>query len=1330
MAKQLKHNRWVKDVSGNSPKEIREENFRFFKKFGCWGVAFYFLLGVPAARAQILVISEFMASNQSGLLDEDGDDEDWIEIYNPGNSAVDLAGWHLTDDSNDLTKWTFPELALEPAQSLVVFASDKNRKVSGAELHTNFKLATSGEYLGIIRPDGVTVEQDYGSAYPIQVTNVSYGLKQQISTESLAPLGSNATYLVPTNSDHDVQDGANLGSWIGTNFDDSSWISGVTPHGFGQTDNDQYYDVIATDLREELYTKKTTVYIRIPFQVDDPSAFSNLVLRINYDDGFVAYLNGDPDALAESNSPSSNVLDYGSAATSSNSDSDALAGEDFVINTTLLNVGENVLCIHGLNRSLNSSDALFGAQLLGSRVTGSLEEAYFTSPTPDGANSAGESELGPVVRMVTDDLAPIDPAAGGLVIEAEVVSTLNPITSVTLSWRIMYDSEVNLSMVDDGSGPDSLANDGIYTAVIPVNDLSPGQMLRWKVKATDSASTETVAPPYPDPRDSPQYFGTIAENPSVASSNLPVLHWFTSSPSGAERDSGSRGSIYYRGEFYDNIQADKHGQSTGSFPKKSFDLDFNKGDRFLPYEGGKRAKDINLITNWADKSKTRNTIGYEIMRMSGHPAHYSFPVRVQQNGQFFSTADLVEDGDDRYLERVDLDGEGALYKMYNRLDSSSSGVNKKTRKNENNSDLAALVSGLGLSGEAKLRYGYDHMNIAGLINYLAAMDMTNNRDHGHKNYYVYRDTNKTGEWRPLVWDIDLCLGRNWRSGPAYFDDVFRNNNLRAGPSNRMKKLVFDDSVLNNMFRRRVRTLMDQMYGSPAAPVDYLATRVNELVALIDPNSGSPASGRDDADLDYQKWGSWGNRNAMRPAADRILNEYIPTKRAQFYGLGELPGRQPVAPSIDIGIVDFNPASSGASTDQSGEYFVLNNPNNFAVDCSGWVVKGGISMTLPAGAVIPQNGTLHIGREAVGFRARLLSPKANEKRYLISGYQGQLSARGEAITLSNEMGTFIDTLTFPGDPTPAQTALRVAEILYAPNAPTAEELATIPNLSASDFEFIELVNTGSETLRLGGAQFTDGVTMTFGAGIDLLPGERLLVVANQVAFDLRFGSGLPVIGEFSGSLSNSGEEIQIIDSVGENVLEFSYDGGWFPMADDQGHSLVVLDPAGISFNDFGLVRNWGVSQEVGGDPGAGSVGTGLTYQSWKYQNFTDEQLANSLISGDGADLDGDSLGTLFEYALGLNPLVADECLGYQVSIKEIEGVDRQVMSYRTQANAVDLIVTVEASGNLVQWAQQTGLVEPPVDNGDGTVLLKVFGDKLVSDSTKEFMRLRVQVNPLD
>ena len=312
------------------------------------------------------------------------------------------------------------------------------------------------------------------------------------------------------------------------------------------------------------------------------------------------------------------------------------------------------------------------------------------------------------------------------------------------------------------------------------------------------------------------------------------------------------------------------------------------------------------------------------------------------------------------------------------------------------------------------------------------------------------------------------------------------------------------------------------------------------------------------------------------------------------------------------------------------------------------------MTLPAGTVIPRNGTLHVGREAVGFRARSLSPRAAEKRYLVSGYRGQLSARGETITLSDHAGTVIDSVTFPGDPTPVQSSLRVAEILYAPIDPTAAELASIPTLSASDFEFIELVNTGAETLDLGGAQFIDGITLTLGAGIELLAGERLLVVADQAAFELRFGTNLSVAGEFSGSLSNSGEAIQIIDAVGENVLEFSYDGGWFPMADDQGHSLVVLDPATTPFTDFDLVRNWGVSQMVGGDPGLGAAATGLTYQFWKYLNFSDAQLDDPLVSGDDADHDGDSLSTLFEYALGLNPLAADSEIGYGISIESVEG----------------------------------------------------------------------------
>lgn len=1287
------------------------------------------LVSNSTLSAQSVVISEFMASNDNILNDEDGDSEDWIEIFNEGASAMNLTGWHLTDDAASLTKWTFPNVILDPGELLVVFASNKDRADPGGELHTNFKLSSSGEYLALVRDDGTTVEYDFGPSYPQQVTDVSYGLQQSTSTTTLIAGGASVKYKVPTNAADDVNEGTNPNSWIRTNFNDASWTSATTGIGYATGSPDAYDPYIASDVQTEMFSNgRPSIYIRIPFTVANPTDYSSLSLKMKYDDGFVAYLNGDPLSVAEINNPSPDQLNFESIATATHGDGDSIVDEVFPLSTSLLNVGNNVLCIHGLNRFATSSDALFLPTLEGVEITGGTTPAYFTTPTPGSANIAGASSPGPLVRSVTKDLPPLNLDAGNLVIEADVTPTLNPIAGVSLVSRIMYGGETTLVMVDDGTGSDATAGDGIYTATISTAGMTAGQMLRWRVTAVDTMGDSSRLPLFPDPLDSPEYFGTIAEDPSVDSSNLPIFHWFTSSPSGATTNSGSRGSVYYLNQFYDNIQADRHGQSTGGFPKKSYDFDFNKGDRFLVEPGGNRAKDINMLTNWADKSKTRNTIGYEMMRKSGHPAHYAFPVRIQQNAAFFNIADFVEDGDDRYLERAGLDGEGALYKMYNRLDSSSSGINKKTRKEESNSDLAALVSGLGQSGDAKLRYGYDNMNIPGTINYLAALDMTNNSDHGHKNYYLYRDTNGTEEWRPLIWDIDLNLGRNWRSGPAYFDDVFRNNNLRAGPSNRMKDLIFDDPTLNDMYRRRVRTLMDEMYGSPSSPNNYLQDRVNELVALIDPTDDNANTGSDDADLDYQQWGSWGNNNPMRAASNRILTEYIPSRRAQLYGLAELPAAQPVAAPINISSVDFNPASSGASSDQSGEYLTLTNLNTYAVDCSDWVISGGVSLTLPPGSVIPVGGTLYVGRDAVGFRARSVSPKADEKRYLVSGYGGQLSARGETILLHDHLGNLIDSETYVGSETPSQQYLRITELLYAPVGPTAGELASIPTLSASDFEFIELVNNSQVSLDLSGARFVEGVTMTFAGGTVLSPGQRIIVVANQAAFELRNGAGYPILGEFTGNLSNGGEEIQIIDSVGENVLEFSYRDDWYDQTDQDGYALSLLDPLGTPVTDFDQVENWGISLAIGGDPGQSASGFSSSFEYWKNQEFTQAQALDPLVVGELVDLDDDTLGTLLEYALGLDPEVADTDLGYSSLIASDGGSDYLALSFRRQKNTLDITYTVQVSDNLENWSPISQVVGTPVDNGDGTETVIVRDALAHPAGNQRFIRLSVALTP--
>ena len=127
---------------------------------------------VPAVR-----ISEFMASNTSALLDEDNDSSDWIEIFNDQNEELNLAGWHLTDNAGDLTKWQFPSRVIPGNGRLVVFASAKNRAgANDPELHTNFNLSSSGEFLALVRPDGQTIVSSYAPVFPPQLADISYGL--------------------------------------------------------------------------------------------------------------------------------------------------------------------------------------------------------------------------------------------------------------------------------------------------------------------------------------------------------------------------------------------------------------------------------------------------------------------------------------------------------------------------------------------------------------------------------------------------------------------------------------------------------------------------------------------------------------------------------------------------------------------------------------------------------------------------------------------------------------------------------------------------------------------------------------------------------------------------------------------------------------------------------------------------------------------------------------------------------------------------------------------------------------------------------------------------
>ena len=128
-------------------------------------------------------INEFMASNRSAHLDGDGNAVDWIELYNPLNETLDLSGYYLTDDPDDLTQWTFPGIRIPPGGHVVLFGGAPevdgvtvfDYRDAGGHYHFNFNLNANGEFLALVRPDGQTFEFVLDPGYPKQVDDLSYG---------------------------------------------------------------------------------------------------------------------------------------------------------------------------------------------------------------------------------------------------------------------------------------------------------------------------------------------------------------------------------------------------------------------------------------------------------------------------------------------------------------------------------------------------------------------------------------------------------------------------------------------------------------------------------------------------------------------------------------------------------------------------------------------------------------------------------------------------------------------------------------------------------------------------------------------------------------------------------------------------------------------------------------------------------------------------------------------------------------------------------------------------------------------------------------------------
>ena len=266
--------------------------------------------------------------------------------------------------------------------------------------------------------------------------------------------------------------------------------------------------------------------------------------------------------------------------------------------------------------------------------------------------------------------------------------------------------------------------------------------------------------------------------------------------------------------------------------------------------------------------------------------------------------------------------------------------------------------------------------------------------------------------------------------------------------------------------------------------------------------------------------------------------------------------------------------------------------------------------------------------------------------------------------------------------PTRATLVISEINYAPLAPTSGEI-TAGAIEASDFEFIEFLNTGANPLdlrgvKLGGAVQDFNFTNGDPAALTLLPGARVIVCGKLSAFRARYGPEVRVAGAFTGNLNNAGEVITLRDANGAMLWNFYYDNeAPWPVLNGGGRSIILTNAALQPSPEPALGSNWRPAPAPGGDPGtAGS-------------------LPFNLVAA--ADDDGDGVPNLVEYAFGTNPGDAGSSRVLNVSADPPAAGRSPVLHFEIPLglNADGFRVEIQSSTNLTTW----GTADPtPINQG--------------------------------
>jgi hypothetical protein len=1214
------------------------------------------------------VISEFMADSKSGLMDADGDFSDWIEIFNPTEFTVDLGSFFLTDDATDLSKWPFEPLTLEPGERAIVFASGKGVNGPAGEIHTNFKLSAGGEYLALITDGGSTIVQEFAPTYPALDTDVSYGiLAGDLSTARV------------------------LGSSTPGQFNDASMPapSEVTFSHGSQT----FTGILSVTLAAE----SSGVVIYYTTDGSTPSAGSSTLYSSPVDINTTTYLR----AIAVREGVNG-----------------AVTGESYIRLAADLANYESDLPLMVIDNFGAGQVPAKGWSGTGSGVQQVARQSAVWA-TFDRNETTGIAALADSPQMISRTgirgRGAFSSTWSQKPFSVEVWDeTQNEKEIEVLGMPAHSDWVLYYPDTDDNKDPSMMFNTFMY-------DLSNNMgryatRIRWvEAFVNTNGGDLTLA----DRRgvyaifekvsrgDGRLEFDKLSED-GTSGGWLLGLNRMDSVPLGGfpAENGATRPQLFHtRGPNRVSETSPNNAGGGDDIPRQSngfLNFDNPNGYRITPTQR-------SAIEDWF---ATFEDVLYD-------DAQWLDPVDGYQ--KYLDAEDFVEYFIFNNLSR---NGDGMLISMFPWKDDDD-----KLRMGPAwDYNWSSYYIGGGPTGTFRHRGNrlwYDRLFDDPDFEQLYVDRWFHHRDRAMSNAgiqgVVDGQAAEIGATRAIRqgysseadWMGELTTMKNWLTTRAdWYDDQFTprpvynqtggevsggfvvafspppgmiyfttdGSDPRApGGSLSPTAQQFDGGVLLTKVVREgdaVRVIIPSA-TTPTSGLSWTVAGFNDSTWM----SGATGVGYDrvstydshiSLDLDDTMDGE--NTSAYLRLEfnldDASVYDVMRLKMKYDDGFIAYLNGVPIAQENAPGNPVWNSGATAGHTDGEAVNFVT------------FEVNGQVGNLVDGTNVLAVHGL----NDGIGSSDFLITPELEVGQSAVSdGLTLTESTLITARTLDGSDWSAPAEAYFLVDTVPANASnLVISELHYRPADVDASEM-TAGFTDRDDFEFLELMNSGTQTIDLSGVKFITGITFDFAtAGLRTLePGVRLLIVNDLAAFQQRYGMAFSnqIAGEYTGNLSNDGELITMVDASGTTTHSFTYNDQlpWPEGPDGDGFTLVLIDPSQQPVLDHAAPASWHASGTVGGSPGESNSSN---YESWR--------IANGLpIPEIDPDPDKDERDNLLEYFEGTDPNTSDYSLGtVNVETLIVGGFADEYIIFRFRRNltAEDVTMIPQVSDDLESWLQ--------------------------------------------